>query len=151
MKIYLASPLGFNPEHSDYRHRITAHLQSQGHQLFDPWEQQHAEQAIADALNVKGSDQREKALAEAADYTGRMNAAGIDDSDVLLAVLDGTEPDSGTVAELGYAAGKGKLCYGLRTDRRDSGDLPGLAINLQVLYFITSSGGSGRWSRTCLA
>lgn len=31
---------------------------------------------------------------------------------------------------------------GLRTDRRDSGDLPGLPINLQVLYFITSSGGS---------
>jgi len=60
----------------------------------------------------------------------------------LLAVLDWTEPDSGTVAELRYAAGKGKRCYRLRTDLRDSADLPGLALNLQVLYFITSSGGS---------
>lgn len=142
MKIYLASPLGFNPEHSDYRHRIKAHLQAEGHQLFDPWEQPHVEQAIASAMDVKDRDQREKALAEAADYTGRMNAEGLDGCDVVLAVLDGAEPDSGTVAELGYGAGKDKRCYGLRTDRRHSGDLPGLPINLQVLYFITSSGGS---------
>ena len=59
----------------------------------------------------------------------------------LPAVLDGTEPDSGTVSELGFGAGIGKKCFGLRTDFRDSGDLPGLALNLQVLYFIEYSGG----------
>ena len=33
------------------------------------------------------------------------------------------------------------LCYGLRTDFRDLGDFEGLPINLQVLYFIESTGG----------
>ena len=142
MKIYFASPLGFNPEHSDYRHRIKVHLQAQGHEIFDPWEQQHVAEMISAALAETDLAHQKAAIDQAAAYTGRMNKEGIDDCDVLLAVLDGAEPDSGTVAELGYAAGKGMQCYGLRTDRRDSGDLPGLSINLQVLYFITSSGGN---------
>ncbi len=47
----------------------------------------------------------------------------------------------GTVSEIGFAAGLGKKCYGLRTDFRDSGDFDGIPINLQVLYWIESSGG----------
>lgn len=97
---------------------------------------------ISAALAETDLAQQKAAIDQAAAYTGRMNKEGIDDCDVLLAVLDGAEPDSGTVSELGYAAGKGMQCYGLRTDRCDSGDLPGLPINLQVLYFITFSGGS---------
>ena len=56
-------------------------------------------------------------------------------------MLDGPELDSGTVSEIGFAAGVGKKCYGLCTDFRDCGDFEGLSINLQVLYWIESSGG----------
>ena len=61
--------------------------------------------------------------------------------DAVLGVLDGAELDSGTVSEIGFAAGIGKKCYGLRTDFRDCGDFDGIPINLQVLYWIESSGG----------
>nr|WP_237671456.1 nucleoside 2-deoxyribosyltransferase [Desulfomonile tiedjei] len=65
-----------------------------------------------------------------------MNEQGIRCSNAILGVLDGTEIDSGTACEIGFAAGLGKRCYGLRTDFRDLGDFEGLPINLQVLYFI---------------
>lgn len=71
-----------------------------------------------------------------------MNEQAIRDADLILGVLDGSELDFGTVCEIGFAAGLGKRCYGLRTDFRDLGDFEGLPINLQVLYFIESSGGS---------
>ncbi len=61
--------------------------------------------------------------------------------DIVLGVLDGPELDSGTASELGFAAALGKKCFGLRTDFRDSGDFDGIPINLQVLYWIESSGG----------
>ena len=50
------------------------------------------------------------------------------------------EPDSGTVAELGYGAALGLRCFGLRSDLRQSGE-PGVAVNLQVEAFIVESGG----------
>jgi nucleoside 2-deoxyribosyltransferase len=51
------------------------------------------------------------------------------------------EPDSGTVAEVAFAAGLNKKVFGIRTDFRDCGDLPGVALNLQVLFFIENAGG----------
>ena len=141
MKLYLASPLGFSPEHDGYRKRITEQLEAQGHTVFDPWEQQEVDQRIRDALSHQDQELKQQALADAAGYAGQINARGVRSCDGLLAVLDGTELDSGTVAELGYAAGLGKPCYGLRTDIRDMGELPGLPVNLQVLHFIQASGG----------
>jgi hypothetical protein len=51
------------------------------------------------------------------------------------------EPDSGTAAEVGYAAALGKPVFGLRTDSRPCGDFPGLPLNAQLLYFVEASGG----------
>lgn len=141
MKIYLASSLGFNPELNGYRRRITARLEEQGHSVFDPWEQERVNKRITDALSNQDPEILCQAIAEAAAYAGQVNAEGVRAADALLAVLEGAEPDAGTVAELGYAAGLGKPCYGLRTDIRDMGELPGLPINLQVLHFIQTSGG----------
>jgi len=59
----------------------------------------------------------------------------------MLAVLDGTDVDSGTAAEIGYAAALNKKICGYRGDFRKSGDNEGSVINLQVEYFILSSGG----------
>ena len=70
-----------------------------------------------------------------------MNENAIRECDILLAVLDGAEVDSGTAAEVGFAVGIGKSVFGLRTDWRDSGEF-GLPLNLQVLHFIEKSGGS---------
>lgn len=141
LKVYLASPLGFSPENDYYRNKVKQRLTQLNCTVFDPWEQEEAGRRIKDALQKRDSAERAGAIKEAASFTGRVNADGIRAANLLLAVLDGTEPDSGTVAEVGFAAGIGKRCFGLRTDIRDCGDLPGLALNLQLLHFIEYSGG----------
>lgn len=140
--VYLASPLGFSRENNPYRERIKARLYELGCSVFDPWEQEEVAQLIEAAMSMEAGDERARAIKEAARFTGAVNAQGIKGSDLVLAVLDGTEPDSGTVAELGYGAGIGKRCFGLRTDFRDCGDFPGVPLNLQVLHFIETSGGT---------
>lgn len=138
--VYLASPLGFSPELKSYRDRIKARLEDIGCQIFDPWDQAFGAM-VSQAKSITRWDDRVAALAKVAGEIGRMNEQGIRGSDAMLGVLDGTEIDSGTACEIGFAGGLGKRCYGLRTDFRDLGDFEGLPINLQVLYFIQSSGG----------
>lgn len=138
--VYLASPLGFSPELKSYRDRIKARLKEIGCVIFDPWDQAFGAM-VTEAKSITHWEDRVTALAKVASEVGRMNEHGIRSSDATLGVLDGTEIDSGTASEIGFAAGLGKRCYGLRTDFRDLGDFEGLPINLQVLYFIESSGG----------
>ena len=72
---------------------------------------------------------------------GATNRAAIDRARAVVAVLDGTDVDSGTAAEIGYAFGRGKLVLGYRGDFRLSADNEGSTVNLQVEYFIRQSGG----------
>ena len=72
---------------------------------------------------------------------GKRNAEAIRSSDGMIAVLDGVDIDSGTASEIGYAYGLGKLIAGYRGDFRLSADNEGSTVNLQVEYFIRSSGG----------
>ena len=53
---------------------------------------------------------------------------GIDRADVVLAVVDGAEVDSGTSWEMGYAYAKGKPVVGLRTDFR-----PGVEHGVNIM------------------
>jgi nucleoside 2-deoxyribosyltransferase len=57
---------------------------------------------------------------------------GIQAADVVLAVLDGPDPDSGTSFECGYAHAMGKPLIGLRTDIRLGGDDPDFNVNLML-------------------
>lgn len=61
--------------------------------------------------------------------------------DAIIAILDGTDVDSGTAAEIGFAFAKSKVIVGYRGDFRLSADNEGLTVNLQVEYFIRKSGG----------
>ena len=47
---------------------------------------------------------------------------GIDQCDILLAILDGADSDSGTCFECGYGFAKGKRIIGVRTDIRKGED-----------------------------
>ena len=71
---------------------------------------------------------------------GRRNAEAIRGCALLVACLDGPDVDSGTAAEVGYAAALGIRCLGLRTDLRETGER-GAIVNLQVQSFIVHSGG----------
>jgi nucleoside 2-deoxyribosyltransferase len=80
-------------------------------------------------------DERELAL-----EIGLRNARAIESCRLLVAHLDGQEVDSGTAAEVGFAMARGLRCFGLRSDLRQTGE-PGVAVNLQVEYFVIASGG----------
>lgn len=60
------------------------------------------------------------------------NTAGIDEADVVLAVFDQADPDSGTCWECGYAYKTARPIVGLRTDIRGAGDDPSASINLML-------------------
>lgn len=139
-KVYLASPLGFSPELKPYLQRVKARLHQLGYEIFDPWEQPFSK-AIRDASGIADHDERLAVYTRLAEDIGVANENGIRESDFLLAVLDGADVDSGTAAELGFGVGIGKQCHGLRTDWRDTGEF-GLPMNLQVLHFIETSGGT---------
>jgi nucleoside 2-deoxyribosyltransferase len=60
----------------------------------------------------------------------------------VLAFLDGPDVDSGTAAEIGYAAALPRPIVGIRTDTRVSGDNEAALVNLQVEWFVVDSGGT---------
>jgi len=139
--VYLASPLGFSPEKRPYLDKIKQALVSQGVTVFCPWEQTTFNDAIDQSHTIADHDQRVETFWQIASGIGEINENGIRSCDVLLAVLDGAEVDSGTASELGFASALGKTCYGLRTDKRNCGDFVGLPINLQLMRWIERSGG----------
>ncbi len=57
--------------------------------------------------------------------------SGIDEAELVVAVLDGAACDDGTAFEVGYAYAKGKRILGLRTDFRNVGEHGG-AVNLML-------------------
>ncbi len=59
------------------------------------------------------------------DFSRRMFASlagALDSCDVVVAILDGPDADSGTSFEVGYARGLGKRVIGVRTDFRGGED-----------------------------
>jgi nucleoside 2-deoxyribosyltransferase len=58
----------------------------------------------------------------------------IEESDIILAILDGPDSDSGTCVEIGYAYAKNKPVIGIRTDIRISEDR---GLNLMVSQLCT--------------
>ncbi len=67
----------------------------------------------------------DKEFQDVPDRSQRMFAClmgALDHCDVVVAVLDGPDADSGTSFEMGYARGRGKRVIGVRTDFRGSED-----------------------------
>jgi nucleoside 2-deoxyribosyltransferase len=127
-RCYVASPLGFTEAGRDYYERVYLPALATVVEPVDPWS--------LGPVVPPGVSERDRALA-----IGRANVEAIRSCELLVAQLDGQEPDSGTVAELGYGAALGLRCYGVRSDMRQSGE-PGVAINLQVETFVLDSGGA---------
>ena len=65
----------------------------------------------------------------------RQCVEGIDKADLVVAVVEGTDVDSGVAFEMGYARGTGKPIVALRTDYRQAADSGGL--NLMLLHGAT--------------
>ncbi|MEG6509389.1 nucleoside 2-deoxyribosyltransferase [Methyloligella sp. 2.7D] len=138
--MYLAGPLGFSEAgRAFHQQEIVARLERLGHVLHDPWEE---DEEIARIAAMPYGAQKRAAWQAANLKIGRKNQDLIDGCDVVFAVLDGVDVDSGTAAEIGYAFARQKPIVGYRGDFRLSADNEGGIVNLQVEYFIRASGGT---------
>ena len=144
MCVYVASPLGFAESSRGYLGRVLAALREHGLECLDPWDDAggkiEAELARADA--VEGRADRVAALAAVDEAIGRRNMEMLERARGVFAVLDGVDVDSGTAAEIGFAAARGLPVVGLRTDWRRTGDNDGATVNLQVEFFIRVNSGA---------
>lgn len=132
--IYVASPLGFSDPGVRYLHEVLhPALVAAGFSVLDPWST--GRELVANA----GSDPDLYLLNRA---MGAANAELIERAAAVFAVLDGTDVDSGTAAEIGFACARGRPVVGIRTDFRTAGDNAAAPVNLQVLHFVYASGGA---------
>ena len=141
MRIYTAGPLGFSEAGTVFhKEHVLTEIRRLGHEVLDPW-------TLTDAAKIDAVVKMPYGPAKRAAWRvlnveiGGNNRTAIDQCDLVFAVLDGVDVDSGTAAEIGYAFAKGKPIIGYRGDFRLSADNDGSMVNLQVEYFIRQSGG----------
>jgi len=103
--VYLAAPL-FSDAECDFNCKLRDELEGLGMSVFLP--QEHSNDI---------NDQRD---ARQAGIFSK-NVTNINETDMVVAVLDGVDVDSGTAWEIGYAYAQGLPVYGLRTDFRTLG------------------------------
>ena len=138
-KIYVASPLGFNEPGRHWAATVLhPRLAAAGWEVLDPWVDQTG--AVAAALALPPGAARMDALREMSRMVGASNRRLLEAADAVLAVLDGPDVDSGTAAEVGWAAAHDTPVIGLRTDFRLA-DHEAAIVNLQVEDFVVASGG----------
>ncbi len=131
-RCYVASPLGFTESGRDWYASTLLPLLARYFEIVDPW-----------ALVTQASIEEARASGELREYwlgVGRRNFDAIDSCRYVVAVLDGDPPDIGTVAEVAWAAARGKRVIGYRSDIRQSGE-EAMETNLMIPAAIELSGG----------
>jgi nucleoside 2-deoxyribosyltransferase len=111
IKIYLAGPL-FTLAEQSFNADLARFLEREGFEVWLP--------------------QEHEPRSNTAQAIFAMDIEALDGADMVVACMDGADPDSGTAWECGYAYAKSKpiVCY--RTDFRISGDTAGAPYNLML-------------------
>ncbi len=112
-KIYWAAPL-FTQAEQSFNQNLAAELEQHGYTIFLP--------------QKECAEVTEKAIYETC-------LSGLCSSNLVVAILDGADADSGTCWECGYAVSQGIPVIAVRTDFRDSGDIKG--FNAMLYYSAT--------------
>lgn len=125
-KVYLAAPL-FSESERDYNKKLADILS--GYAICT-----HLPQECADTCHSRDVFIQNEIFAK--------NVEALDNADVVVAVIDGADADSGTSWEIGYAYAKGKKIISLRTDFRRVGNNESVNLMLEqsseVVYDIPS-------------
>jgi nucleoside 2-deoxyribosyltransferase len=111
--IYWAAPL-FTQAEQTFNQTMAKQLEQAGYSVFLP--------------------QRECAAVEG-EQIYRTCLSGLHSSNIVVAILDGADADSGTCWECGYAVSQGIPIIAVRTDFRESGDTGG--FNAMLYYSAT--------------
>jgi len=139
-KVYIASPLGFSECGRSFYPSLINLVNDCGLSPIDPWTitPQAKDYKLFEMLQP--SKLKNDNLKRLNMICALNNAKAIEQCDILLAVLDGTDIDSGTASEIGYAAALNKNIIGYKGDSRKTGDNDGAIVNLQVQYFLEKTG-----------
>jgi nucleoside 2-deoxyribosyltransferase len=117
--LYLAGPI-FSDAETSWLRSLKSRLESQWEntvRVIWPFE-----------ITPKHSDDR-------ASEVLRICSSGLDEADLLVALLDGTQVDDGTAWEIGYfyhANVGGERIIAIRTDTRCAGETSGLPVNTLI-------------------
>jgi nucleoside 2-deoxyribosyltransferase len=140
-KIYIASPLGFSESGRFFLYEKLIPLMNELKLIcIDPWNLTPGH-LIEEVNKMDNAAEKKREWIKLNRIIAENNKNGIIESEGILAILDGTDVDSGTAAEIGYGAALDKKICGYRSDFRSAGDNEGALVNLQVEYFILNSGG----------
>lgn len=112
--VYLAAPL-FSEAEREYNLKIAEILKERCFSV-------HLPQELDDTVDTR-NEGRTTAIYE-------KNLAALQKADIVVGVIDGSDADSGTAWEMGYATAKGKEVIALRTDFRSLGEDE--AVNLML-------------------
>ncbi|MCP4715095.1 MAG: nucleoside 2-deoxyribosyltransferase [Deltaproteobacteria bacterium] len=126
MKIYLAGPL-FTSAEQDWLRKLKATILEHGQQCPDLEVIWPYELVSEEEIAVWGERAKHEIFLRCKTH--------LDDSDCVVALLDGTQVDDGTAWEIGYFYARkkpGRQILGIRTDFRKSGDTPNACVNLMI-------------------
>ena len=106
MKVFIAGPL-FSQAEREFNLKVDEFLQKHGFETFLP---QREVGELWKHVRKKGR--------KAYKMIYETDLKGLERADVVVAVLDGPDVDSGTAFEVGYACARGKPVIGIKTDAR---------------------------------
>ena len=107
-RVYIAGPL-FNEDERKRSEILASRIEALGFATFVP----HRDGLIANE-SIKQGNARESIRSD----VFHNDVKAIEESDIILAILNGRVPDEGVCIELGMAHAKGKQCIGYLTDIR---------------------------------
>ncbi len=106
MKVFIAGPL-FSQAEREFNLEVDKYLDKHGFETFLP------QREVGDLWKrIRKRGRRAYKIIYEADLQG------LEKADVVVAILDGSDVDSGTAFEVGYACAQGKPVIGLKTDMR---------------------------------
>ena len=106
MKVFIAGPL-FSQAEREFNLKVDDFLRKHGFETFLP---QREVGELWKHVRKKGR--------KACKMIYETDLKGLERADVVIAVLDGPDVDSGTAFEVGYACARGKPVIGIKTDAR---------------------------------
>ena len=127
--IYLAAPL-FSDAEREFNCKLRDQITKRGFSVFLPQEDSN------DTTNMRHEEKQS--------HIFQNNLEAIDNSDIVVAILDGgSDVDSGTAWELGYAFARKKTVLALKTDFRTLGSegIVNLMIEVSVDALATEVSG----------
>jgi nucleoside 2-deoxyribosyltransferase/predicted secreted protein len=122
-RVYLAAPLFSEPERT-YNLSVAGQLRNNFFEVYLP-------QEAGDDSDTRNKEEQVRIFSE--------NLRAIENADIIVAIIDGADADSGTAWEMGCAYALGKQVIALRTDFRRSGQHEKVNLMLEESATVVTS------------